>query len=704
MNGLRHTYRSKWFRIFAPLLTIIVWFAIAGIGGPTFGKISDVSKNDQASFLPASAESTKAQTAQQQFYNSDTIPAIVVVESPTKLQSDDIAHLASLTASLKKINGVVNTASAVAGPIPSDDGKAVEYIVQVDSTSKIQTVVGDMRTAVKSSVSSSYKTYVTGPAGLTGDLVLAFGGIDGILLLVAVIAVFVILLLVYRSILLPFIVLITALFALTGAILVVYQLALHNVIALNGQSQGILSILVIGAATDYSLLFIARYKEGLRRAESKWQAILLAYRGALEPIAASAATVVVALLCLLFSDLNSNRSLGPIAAVGIVLAFIAVMTLLPALLVAFGRKAFWPLTPKYDPKSNTAVATVKPRSLWGRVGKLVASHPRRVWIACAVVLLAAVLGMTQLKASGTTQSATLLNPSNAVDGQAALARHFSAGSGSPAAIIVNAADADSTVKLVSHLKGVSLVATYTGGSPLTQLPPKEVDGQLLINATLSDAADSQAAQDTVTTIRSTLKSNGISGLVGGESAITLDTNVTAKDDLFKIVPIVLVVILVILTLLLRSILSAVILIGTVILSYLATLGVSALVFNDIFHFPGADPSVPLFGFIFLVALGVDYNIFLMTRVREEAKRTTTRKAIIHALQVTGGVITSAGVVLAATFAALGVIPILFLAQIAFIVSFGVLLDTIIVRSLLLSSVIYDIGNKIWWPSKRSRKP
>jgi len=533
-----------------------------------------------------------------------------------------------------------------------------------------------MRTAIKGDTDSSYKSYVTGPAGLTGDLVLAFGGIDGILLLVAVIAVFVILLLVYRSVLLPFIVLITAMFALTGAILVVYQLALNNIVALNGQSQGILSILVIGAATDYSLLFIARYKEALQRVESKWQAILLAYKGALEPIAASAATVVAALLCLLFSDLNSNKSLGPIAATGIVLAFIAALSLLPALLVAFGRKAFWPLIPRYD-KTIKREVVVKPTSLWGRIGTLVSAHPRRVWIICAVVLIAGVAG---------------------------LARHFSAGSGSPVSVIVPKADADKTTDLLKSLKGISQVASYTGGAPFSQLPPKEVDGQLLLNATLSDAADSQAAQDTVVAIRGILKDNGIAGLVGGESATTLDTNVTARDDLFKIVPIVLVVILIILMLLLRSILSAVILIGTVILSYLATLGISALVFNHIFNFPGADPSVPLFGFIFLVALGVDYNIFLMTRVREEAKHTTTRKAIVHALQVTGGVITSAGVVLAATFAALGVIPILFLAQIAFIVSFGVLLDTIVVRSLLLSSVIYDLGSKIWWPSKRFRKP
>jgi RND superfamily putative drug exporter len=318
--------------------------------------------------------------------------------------------------------------------------------------------------------------------------------------------------------------------------------------------------------------------------------------------------------------------------------------------------------------------------------------------------LAGVVGITQLKAGGTTQSATLLRASNAVDGQAALARHFPAGSGSPAAVIVPTDKANKTMQLLNNLKGVNQVTTFTGGAPSAQLPAKEVNGSLLIDATLSNAADSKAAQDTVTAIRSTLRDNNIIGLVGGESAITLDTNVTARNDLFKIVPIVLVVILIILMFLLRSILSAVILIGSVILSYLATLGISALVFNHIFNFPGADPSVPLFGFIFLVALGVDYNIFLMTRVREEARHTTTRKAIIRALQVTGGVITSAGVVLAATFAALGVIPILYLAQIAFIVSFGVLLDTIIVRSLLLSSVIYDLGSKIWWPFKRSKKP
>ncbi len=702
MNTLKSLYNKKWFRVIMPTLAIVIWFAIGGIGGPTFGKISDVSTNDQASFLPASAESTKAAELQKKFYSSDTLPAIIVIESSTKLTPTQLANLAKLQPKLQSVDGVSNSTGAVVGPIPSSDAKAVEFIVQVKSDSEIGVVVAGMRSILNETADSSLKTYVTGPAGLSADLVSAFGGIDGVLLLVALIAVFVILLLVYRSILLPFVVLLSAMFALTGAILLIYQLALHDVIKLNGQSQGILSILVIGAATDYSLLFIARYKEALHYVNSKWDALLAAYRGAFEPILASAVTVVAALLCLLFSDLNSNRSLGPIAAIGIVLAFISSMTLLPALLAILGRKAFWPVMPKYDTKQSKKDA-VNPRSLWGRIGSLVEAHARRIWIVSTVVLLACTLGVMQLKANGTDQSATLLNPSNAVDGQSALSRHFSAGSGSPAAIIVNKAEADKVVNIATNTPGVGDVMLYTGAAPFVSQPPKIVDGEVLINATLTSAADSPDAANTVLRLREDLAAAKINAVVGGESATMLDTNTTAKEDLYKIVPIVLVVILVILMLLLRSVLSAVILIASVILSYFATLGISAIVFNHLFGFPGSDPSVPLFGFIFLVALGVDYNIFLMTRVREEAMRKTTKKAILHALEVTGGVITSAGIVLAATFAALGIIPILFLAQIAFTVSFGVLLDTIVVRSLLLSSLTYDIGSKIWWPSGRAKK-
>lgn len=702
-NTLRSIWANKVFRILAPLLLIGIWFGIGGVGGPTFGKIADVSTNDQASFLPASAESTKVQQVQKDFYSSDSIPAIVILESPSIIQPAQLANLSSLTATLKTIDGVTQTSSAVVGPIPSDDQKAVEYIVSIDKNAELKSVVAEMRQALDKNVAIDFTYYVTGPAGIAADLVSAFGGIDGILLIVALAAVFIILLIVYRSILLPFIVLLTSVFALCGAILLIYLLALKGIITLNGQSQGILSILVIGAATDYSLLLIARYKEALHKVESKWEAIGQAYKGAFEPIAASAATVVVALLCLLFSDLNSNKSLGPIAATGIVLAFISAMTFLPAMLVALGRAAFWPLIPHVEETSPMQISNKK-RGVWERIAGSIERHPRRMWMVSAVILLLCASGVLQLRASGTSQTATILGTSNAVDGQAAIGRHFSAGSGSPAVVIVASDQASELTKQITTLSGVSKVDAYTGGAPFASVPPKVVAGKQLLNVTLANAADSIEAENTIVAMRSLIANKGTDAVVGGESAIMLDTNDTAKQDLYKIVPIVLVVILIILMLLLRSVLSAVILIGSVILSYFATLGVAAVVFNHLLGFPGADPSVPLFGFIFLVALGVDYNIFLMTRVREEAKQSTTRKAILHALQVTGGVITSAGVVLAATFAALGVIPILFLVQLAFIVSFGVLLDAIIVRSLLLPALTYDIGSKIWWPSPRSRKP
>jgi RND superfamily putative drug exporter len=540
----------------------------------------------------------------------------------------------------------------------------------------------------------------------------AFGGIDGILLLVAVGAVFLILLLVYRSIVLPFLVLFTSIFALCAAILIVYLFALWGWIKLSGQSQGILSILVIGAATDYSLLLVARFRESLEHVESRWTAIGRAWKASLEPIAASGATVILALLCLLFSDLNSNKSLGPIAAIGIVFSLLSALTLLPMLLAVFGRVAFWPFRPKFvgehghESKHSDEVQIAGlegVRGLWRRVGTLIARRPRVTWVAALVLLIACAAGVTQLKANGVQQTDVVLTQSDAVDGQKVLAKHFDAGSGSPVVIVADQADGDAVLAAVKDADGISDASLYAGNvnpTASTAAPdPVVKDGRVLINATLSSEADSAEAEQVVRDLRETLPTTSPGVLVGGVTAIALDTNDTAQSDLLKIIPIVLAVILIILMLLLRSIVAPVLLIGSVVISYAAALGVSALVFNNVFGFPGADAAVPLFGFVFLVALGVDYNIFLMTRVREESLRLGTRPGILRGLGVTGSVITSAGVVLAATFAALAVIPILFLVQIAFIVAFGVLLDTVMVRSLLVPAVSYDIGKAIWWPSR-----
>ncbi|MPY10186.1 MMPL family transporter [Arthrobacter bussei] len=712
--------RSTWLRVLLPVVVVLIWLVGAAVGGPTFGRLEEVSSNDQASFLPASAESTEAGELQQQFSDSGAIPAVIVAESETAIPQEELGTYENLGATLGAVEGLeppAEGAPAVAGPIPSEDGFAVQYIAFVSPDAELAEVVTELRQVLADELPDGVAGYVTGPAGFTNDLVEAFGGIDGILLGVALGAVFVILLAVYRSVVLPFLVLLTSVFALATSILLVFAFAKLDWIQLSGQSQGILSILVIGAATDYALLLVARFREALAENETRWDAMRVAYRGSVEPILASGATVILGLLCLLFSDLNSNRSLGPIAAIGIAFSLAAALTLLPALLLLFGRGAFWPLRPRYDARLAVAVAPhhgkhaaptdagaetglERLKGIWKRVALQVARRPRVLWIASLLILVAGALGLSQLQASGVPQSALILAPSNAVDGQEALGRHFDAGSGSPVYVVAPERDQDAALDTVRAQEGIadaSLTADPTGAAVVE-------DGRVLISGTLEYQADSDRAEDVVRDLRTALDDASPDALVGGVTAVAIDTNDTALADLVKIIPIVLLVILVVLVILLRSVLAPVLLVASVALSNATALGVSAFVFNNVFGFEGADASVPLFAFVFLVALGVDYNIFLMTRVREESLRIGTRPGILRGLGVTGGVITSAGVVLAATFAALGVIPILFLAQIAFVVAFGVLLDTVLVRSLLIPALAYDIGPAIWWPSKLGKIP
>ena len=416
-----------------------------------------------------------------------------------------------------------------------------------------------------------------------------------------------------------------------------------------------------------------------------------------EPIIASASTVILALLCLLFSDSNANKSLGPVAAIGIAFSFLSAMTLLPAFLAIFGRISFWPFSPKFTGEVDTHNPVLEyKKGLWTIIPKFIEKRFRVIWIVLILVLIGLSAGLLQLKASGISQSASILGKSNAVEGQTIAAAHFPAGTGSPVEIITPYNSSLIVLNSVKQTTGISSAVLYSDPGNIL---PKIVDNNVLIVATLSAVADSSQGTQTVVNLRSSLKTVEPRAIVGGITAVTLDTNNTARADLKKIIPIVLGVILIILILLLRAIVAPLILIFSVILSFSASLGVAALVFNHLFHFPGSDPSVPLFGFIFLVALGVDYNIFLMSRVREESLKIKTRPGILLGLSLTGGVITSAGIVLAATFASLIVIPILFLAQIAFIVAFGVLLDTLLVRTFLVPALNYEIGKLIWWPSK-----
>lgn len=684
------------------VLTIGLWLGITGAGGMTFGKLEEVQKRDQAAFLPASAEATEALDWQTRFRDSDAVPAIILLESDEALPPPLARSLVERLTSSGLLEG------GVIGPIPAADGRALQLIAPLSPDTKPAEATDRIRELVDETVAElpvATRGYVTGPAGFITDLTEAFAGIDGLLLLVALIAVFIILLVVYRSVLLPVSVLLTAVAALCAAIIAVFQMAKWGWISLDGQAQGILSILVIGAATDYALLYVSRYREALVAGQGRYQATWTAVRGALEPILASAGTVIVGLMCLLVSDLNSNKALGPIAASGIVFSVAATLTLLPAILSLLGRASFWPFMPKVVTAEDQLDAATR-RGLWARVASWVELHPRLIWTITTLVLLAGSLGVTQLRASGIAQSEIVLRQTQSAAGQKAIARHFDAGAGSPTFAIVRDDLADKAVQSATEVEGVGgvFLLTADGGPVRPGLQAQSVEGRVQASITLTDAPDSQAAEKTIVELRQALKKVDPEALVGGPTATALDTQTTARSDLMKIIPLVLGAIMVILMMLLRSIVAPLVLMATTVLSYGTAMGVSALVFNHLFKFPGSDPAVPLFGFVFLVALGVDYNIFLATRVREEALKHPPRTAITRGLSVTGGVITSAGLVLAATFAALGVVPIMFMVQLGFIVAFGVLLDTFIVRSLLVPAIAHELGRWMWWPSKLSRRP
>ncbi|KQW07816.1 hypothetical protein ASC66_02270 [Leifsonia sp. Root4] len=712
----------RWLRVLIPAALILVWFALFGLGGASFGAISDVSTNDQAQFLPASSEATKVQELQADFRGDEAIPAIVILQRDGGLTEADNEAIAELASQFQSTDGVLT--DGVSPAIPSEDGEAAELFVQIDTAAEVGDVVSELRAELADAETAGLTGHVAGPAGFTADLSGAFAGIDGLLLIVALSAVFLILVIVYRSPLLPLIMLGSSLTALCAAVFTVVQLARADILLINGQTQGILFILVIGAATDYSLLYIARYREALHVHESKWTATWAALRGSWEPILASGGTVIAGLLILLFSDLNSNKILGPVAAIGIVFALLASLTLLPALMFWAGRTAFWPRRPQLG-QTGPSEQGIDANGIWPRLARLVRRRPRVIWIGSTLLLVVMALGMTQLKADGVSSGEFVLGESQSRDGQALLAEHFPGGSGTPAVVIAPEGALQDTADVLLATDGVDSVTVLSADSPSGSLPvtsdgiqalgapgsepsdPTVVDGRVLLQATLVYAGDSLEAEALVKELRTELSGVGTSAepvLVGGTTAVALDTNTAAIHDRNLVIPLVLIVIMLILMLLLRAIVAPLLLIGSVVLSFAAALGVSAIVFNQVFGFPGADPVVPLFGFVFLVALGVDYNIFLMTRVREETAVHGAREGILRGLIVTGGVITSAGLVLAATFAALGVLPILFLVQLAFIVAFGVLLDTFLVRSLLIPALAYDMGRVIWWPSALSRMP
>lgn len=685
----------------AALLIVLVWVAGAGPLGAFLGKLGEVQTNDPSAFLPVDSESTEVDEAAEGFEQEETTPALVAFSADREITGTDLADIGALGDELTDSSW---TGGPVVGPLPgTEDPSVAQLVVPLDNALDEQETVEELRSWLDSNTPDGLETEVTGPAGFAADLVAAFGGIDTTLLLVAVGAVLVILVAVYRSPVLPLLVILTSLLALGLSGALVYFAASQDWVSLNGQSQGILFILVVGACTDYALLLVARYREELSAGRPVPNAVLASVRGVLGPVMASGGTVILGVLCLLAAELTSTRSLGPVVAIGVAAALLAALTFLPAVLAVFGRVAFWPFPPRPAPASEGTAdrSLTADHPLWSRISAFVSHRPRTTWLATTVLLAAAAVFVPQFSAEGTGQDEVFRTEVESVSGQATLDRGFGdEASSSPALVLADADHVDEVVSAARSTPGVDTAEpVIEEGGP----EPLVVEGRVLIEAGLQAPAETSEAVDTVRDLRAEVRAvDGADALVGGISATDLDTLETAQRDFTVVVPLVLFTVFLVLIPLLRSLVAPLLLMAANVLSFATALGVGTLVFDHVLELPGADPVVPLFAFVFLVALGIDYSIFLMSRAREETLIHGHREGVLRALTVTGGVITSAGVVLAATFAALAVIPLLFLLQLAFLVAFGVLVDALLVRTLLVPALSLDVGTRMWWPGRAGR--
>lgn len=663
----------------------IAIFAIFGTGIP--GKFSDAENNESSSYLPADAESTRALVQVEQLTDGEQAGIVIVYSRDGGLTAADLLQIKS---DLKTLNGEVDgTSQPFRLAETAEDGSAVLVFSSIEATGEGEDIL-DPVTEIRDQVSGSeggLDVAVTGAAGYAADSIEVFESINGTLFGAAFALVFFLLILIYRSPFLLWFPLIAVGFAEIASRAVGFGLTEMGV-TVNGQSSSILSVLVLGAGTDYALLLISRYREELRRHENRTESMQNALRGAGPAILASGGTVIAALLCLSLAELNSTASLGPIGAIGIACAMLAMLTLLPAMLVIAPRFVFWPRVPKAGTSGTDAE-----HGPWRRLGERTARSPRRIWIGALAVLLVMAAGLFAYD-DGLTSSGGFREDVEAVTGADLIAESFPGGSNTPTEIVVaDPARVSAVTRAVQRVDGVASVQKVGQGEP-----------GVLLNAVLVPEAYSTEAFALISPIREAARqSGGPETLVGGGTAVEYDIREANKQDVKLIVPLVILVVFLILVILLRSVAAPVLLIGTVLVSFFAALGVGVLISDWVFDFPGTDPSLPLFAFVFLVALGIDYNIFLMARVREETITHGSREGMLRGLAVTGGVITSAGIVLAGTFLVLAVLPLVFLTELGITVAFGVLLDTFLVRSVLVPALALDIGPKIWWPSSLSRE-
>ncbi len=679
--------RSRW-------LVLVLAVALVGVAGPLAGKLAPLENNSPTSFLPAKAPSTVVTTYLLAHSRESGSPAVVVFAAPRRLGA---AALGTIVAARRALAARGLPGVGRPGPVVvSRDRRAAYFVVPVATHASAATSANDVEAvrrlltrfatpATSARAGRALSVAVGGPAGAAADALNAFSGIDGKLLGVTVAVVALILLLVYRSPVLWLVPLVSVLFAAGWSQGVAYLLAKAGFV-INGMTVGILTVLVFGAGTDYALLLLARYREELHRHERTSEAMAVALRRSAPAILASGLTVVLALICLLLARLNDIAALGPACAGGILCALAAQLVVLPALLLVLGRRVFWPFIPR--PSAEYAAGG----GLWERIAASIPGHRRAIWVVVTAVLAVGALGLIAYR-GGVSQQNGFRGRVGSVAAQQILAANFAAGTAAPAEILVRPAAAAAAA---------AAAARATPGVKLVSTPVAVGGGASLVDATLAATPTSVAAQRTVVALRRRLlHAVGQRALVGGETATNVDLAAAASHDRELLLPVILAVVMVMLGVLLSSLVAPLLLVATVLLSYAGSLGVSALVFRYIFAFPGFDPTVPILGFVFLVALGVDYNVFLMARVKEEA-RAGAIAAVTRGLAVTGGVITSAGVVLAATFAVLGVLPLIALTEVGFLVAFGVLVDTVLVRSALVPALAIDVGARLWWPGELAR--
>jgi RND superfamily putative drug exporter len=660
---------------------LALWIGVLALASPFAAKLGDVQRDRITDYLPASADSTQVAKIQERLPGGETTELVIVYHRDGGLTADDRETAAEQVDRIAGEHALAGTPQGV----PSKDGTTLMYPVASnepgDDEEKRDAFVEDVRKVARGDDGLSVQ--VGGPSALATDAAKVYNSLGGPLLYTTVAVVAVLLILIYRSPVLWLVPLVVAGVADYLSMGVAYGLNQAFGTSVSGQSSGIMTILVFGAGTDYALLLVSRYREELRRIHRPYDAMVAALRGCGPAVLASSGTVAAGLLCLMAADLNSTRGMGPLGTVGVLCALVAMLTLLPAVLVLLGRRVFWPLVPAYG---STPTAR---RSLFAAMGSSAGRRPLTVLVGGAVLLGALALGALNLPGS-LKQENSFVDKPESVSALQTLARAYPERSGQPLDVITAADRADATLAAVRGTEGVDSAQKGRTG-----------DGWTEISVTARDAPESAGETRTIERLRDRLDGS----YVGGPSAQQIDLEDTNARDTLVVVPIVLVSVLLVLIALLRSLVAPLILTAAVVAVWGAALGIGGLVFGPLFGFAGTDPGLGLLSFVFLVALGVDYGIFLMHRMREESLRGAEPvAAALTALRTTGGVIASAGLVLAATFAVLTNMGLVALVELGFVIAVGVLLDTFLVRTYLVTSASVALRRRMWWPGRLSRAP